>query len=298
MSSTKVWTHNALADDLANYLRTTGDKMVWTDIQLGTAHSCRPDVLTLDRSYTIRAMAYEVKVALSDYRRDVTEGKWTKYADTAQGVYFAVPQGLVTVKDLPPGAGLYVRGPETWRAVRKPTPAKQPKIGQDVWMKLLMDGIDREVKRDRVTSRGSEGTAHYRAVAVAQKRVGDTLARALRDAPGFESRVAEERIRVQASIDDLHERLDRERANYAEERKRTAAAAEGVLVDLAIRFGLPPHSGIYEIQRAAKATYQRTQAHVEVAHLRAQLDAVRLALRFADPPALASAPDDTDPPAR
>lgn len=287
MSSPKVWNHNALAHDLAVHLRAMTDRMVWEDFQLGQAHSCRPDVVTIDRSYRVRLVAYEVKVNLSDFRRDVAEGKWTKYADVAHAVYFAVPQGLITTKDVPAGAGLYIRTEAGWKAVRKAPPTPKPAWGSDLWMKLLMDGIDRERDRAIGAQDRIKWVDTYKQAEQARKAGGEELARALRDSASYITAVAAKRVQVEAELALLEERAkkayDRSRAD-AESLRRDA---QHVVADLAVALGLPAQSSMWECSAAARAWHKRLSEKGEIAHLRAQLEAIKQAIRSAEPPALA-----------
>ena len=97
-----TWKHDELARDLAQHLREKSDRLVWTDMQLGPAGSPRPDVYSLPCSFTrFMPIAYECKISVADFRRDVTAGKWTSYMQFAAGVIFAAPAGLVGKDDLP-----------------------------------------------------------------------------------------------------------------------------------------------------------------------------------------------------
>lgn len=139
-----TWTHDDLAADLAGHLRGPG-RMVWCDMQLGPQGSPRPDVYAIDRSFVKWSpTAYEVKISVADFRSDVTSGKWMSYRRYAGAVVFAVPAGLVAPADLPQGCGLMVRGEAGWRTARKPTRQVVESLPTAAWLKLLMDGVDRE----------------------------------------------------------------------------------------------------------------------------------------------------------
>lgn len=142
------WEHDALAEDLGRHLRCE-KTMVWCNVQLGPSGSPRPDVYTLARSYAHpNPRAYEVKVSRSDFLADVTAGKWRTYLNYADSVVFAVPAGLVTPADVPPHAGLMVRGETGWRTLKRATPGLVS-IPEDALLKLLIDGIEREGGRHR-----------------------------------------------------------------------------------------------------------------------------------------------------
>lgn len=147
----KKWKHNELANDLAEHLVKDTARMVWTDMQLGPSGSPRPDVYTMPKTYTaLRPLAYEVKVSVSDFRSDITSGKWQSYLRYASAVIFAVPQGLIKKEDLPPGCGLIVRGENSWRMAKGPTLATVTDLPRELWMKLLINGVDRSVRQNKL----------------------------------------------------------------------------------------------------------------------------------------------------
>jgi hypothetical protein len=135
------WRHDDLAADLAVHL-CAEDRMVWQDLQLGPSGSIRPDVYTLQKSYTGPApVAYECKISRSDFLADVTSGKWMNYLQVATAVYFAVPHGLIKRDEVPKGCGLYVRSERGWAALKRAT--RQPcSLDADLLLKLLIDGLD------------------------------------------------------------------------------------------------------------------------------------------------------------
>jgi hypothetical protein len=106
-------------------------------------------VYTLAKSFMHPSpRAYEVKVSAADFRADVTAGKWRTYLNYADSVVFAVPAGLVQPADVPPLAGLMVRGETGWRTLRRAVPGVVS-IPEDALLKLLIDGIEREGGRHR-----------------------------------------------------------------------------------------------------------------------------------------------------
>lgn len=137
------WGHDQLALDLLGHLKTP-DRMVWADIQLGPQGSPRPDVYAIEKSFARpNPTAYECKISVSDFRADITAGKWSSYLEYAHRIIFAVPAGLVTAADVPEMCGLIVRHENAWRLAKRPTINPRP-IAQDALLKLLIDGVHRE----------------------------------------------------------------------------------------------------------------------------------------------------------
>ena len=140
-----TWTHDALAADLVHHLRGMHKPaMVWLDMQLGPAGSMRPDVFTIERTYTaLNTRAFEVKVSRSDFLADATAGKAQGYRSVAGALAFAAPKGLLKREEIPDGCGLIERGESGWRWARKPVISRIETLPTKVWLKLLMDGIER-----------------------------------------------------------------------------------------------------------------------------------------------------------
>lgn len=153
-SNKTAWKHDDLAEDLAMHLGRNTDRIIWTDMQLGPSGSPRPDVYSIPKSYSgFKPLAYECKVSVSDFRSDITKGKWQSYLKYASGVIFAVPQGLITKEDIPKGCGLIIRSESGWRMAKGPTLAPIANdLPKDFWIKLVIDGVDRS-KRIEVNDR-------------------------------------------------------------------------------------------------------------------------------------------------
>lgn len=278
------WDHDALAEDLAAHLRGCTDRMVWTNMPMGRAGSVRPDVWTLPKSYNFSALAYECKVSVSDFRADVTAGKWRSYLDYSSGVYFAVPQGLVQKSDIPTGCGLYVRGPDGWRGVRKPTLQRQPELPAEVWMKLLMDGVKREVERTDLRARQLDSWAHAERT---RRLAGDTLADALRDREAAAAALRSAEARDLEAAAAIRERTQQQIDFARQDASRLREHAEQVMSELAVSLGLPPESSLYDVSRAIRSARERLTRDGEVRALTQQLDAIRKALANAQFPLFA-----------
>lgn len=172
------WTHDDLARDLAEYLAKNQDCIIWTDMQLGPSGSPRPDVYKMPKSYSrFMPVAYECKISVSDFRSDITTGKWHSYLKYASAVIFAVPKGLIGKEDIPKGCGLIVRSDSGWRMVKGPTLVPvADQLPKDFWIKLVIDGVHRS-KREFINKQMNEYAVHSKIA----KKYGAELGEALAD---------------------------------------------------------------------------------------------------------------------
>ena len=171
-----ILTHDDLAHTLAQHLQSES-RMVWENIPAGCAGNVRPDVYTLEKSFSSpNPITYEVKVSLSDFRSDVTKAKWKAYLRFSYGVVFAVPKGLITKNDLPQGCGLITyNGAGIWRTVKKPT-LHPCQIDSDVLLKLLMGGADRMTQAKPIQNRDFDQWQHMDAL---REKFGKNIAEKL-----------------------------------------------------------------------------------------------------------------------
>lgn len=152
-------THDELAHNLATHL-IADDRMVWEDLPAGKAGSIRPDVYTIRKSYSNPSpISYEIKVSVSDFRSDVTSGKWKGYLEFSDGVVFAVPKGLITRKDLPLGCGLITFNGQFWNTVKRPT-LHNSELNSELLLKLLISGKERQSQPDTPKLRGFHEEMH------------------------------------------------------------------------------------------------------------------------------------------
>ena len=159
----KKLSHDELANSLALHL-INESRMVWEDIPVGKVHSVRPDVLTIEKSYSSpNPISYEIKVSVSDFRSDVTKAKWKAYLDFSYGVVFAVPKGLVTKADIPNGCGLMTFNGEFWNTVKRPT-LHPSKLNDELLLKLLISGSQRETQKSIIKNRDFDQHAHHEAL--------------------------------------------------------------------------------------------------------------------------------------
>lgn len=112
-------THFELCQDLAHSLQTN-----FIEVPLGSVWLDRPqiaDVINLRPSYTRFVLdIYECKVSRADFLSDIRSKKYEGYLPHCHRFYFAVQSGVATVKDIPDGVGLIIRGEKGWHTVKAP----------------------------------------------------------------------------------------------------------------------------------------------------------------------------------
>lgn len=233
MDEPRKWGHDELQEDLAAYLRGNTERMCWTNMQLGPVGSKRPDVYTLEKRYAAwNPTAYECKVSLSDFRTDVTAGKWQAYLQFATAVVFAAPAGLLTKDDVPAACGLILRDGRTWRHARKPIHNPCANLPRETWMKMLIDGVQRTQAEQR-----REWGNLYQAEQALKKQVGDVVAAYMRD-----MMVATDML---AKITEQVEEMKRTRTKTMASMERAEIAAyAGVRERLAAVLGMPSNTAL------------------------------------------------------
>ncbi|MBU9133044.1 hypothetical protein KTD17_08520 [Burkholderia multivorans] len=138
------WIHDELARDLAAHLRGASVRLIWTDMQLGPSGSPRPDVYSVPCSFSrFQPIAYECKISVADFRRDVTAGKWTSYLRFAAGVIFAAPTGLLKKEDIPGRLRPHRARAGRMAFSQAPNAEEHGEPPRDVWVKLIIDGMAR-----------------------------------------------------------------------------------------------------------------------------------------------------------
>ncbi|KVD52085.1 hypothetical protein WI86_13610 [Burkholderia ubonensis] len=271
------WTHDALQEDLAAYVRERTQRIVWTNMQLGPAGSPRPDVYAVPLSFSrFTPLAYEIKVSVADFRRDVAAGKWQSYLRYASGVTFAVPAGLIGKADVPDGCGLLARADDGWRTLKAPTLRPIDSLPRDAWIKLLIDGMERE--RERVSA---HRRAEYAVTLEVERRVGADVAKLIRDRDLARVRYERATSNLETAAADA-DREYREHMQHARERaERDAERLDEARSELAAALGLLPAASVSEIIRAARDAADRLSESREIARLSRTIDSVSRALELA-----------------
>jgi hypothetical protein len=270
-----IMKHDELASDLASHLRASGDVIAWENMQMGPAGSPRPDVYIMQKSYSkFRPMAYEVKVSVSDFRSDVTSGKWQSYLQYAAGVVFAVPLGLITKDDLPKGCGLIVRG-EGWRHVKKPILQPISTLPHDAWMKLMIDGINRVDPAARLELRREFASAE-----TLRKRYGEDIAKLLSNREHAKYRI-EEAIKL---LEIERQRIEDQRQKLRIEAVKRDADVSEKFIEMLKAFGLPEDASIWDLQIAMRKVRERYTENTEIARLNRIVENLRRQLEDACEP--------------
>jgi hypothetical protein len=224
--------HDELQEDLAGHLRGGSDRMVWTNTQLGPSGSPRPDVFTVNKSFSrFRTDCYEVKVSVSDLRHDVTSGKWQSYRKFGHAVWFAFPRGMASLDLVPKECGVILRG-ETWRAARKPVAQVMDTLPRDVWLKLLMtDPEGASEPRPR-------SMHEWKAEEIARQKFGAQFAELLRDRARAEHNFEVYTRTLQEQADKLAQEIKDRRENALKDAQREEAYLNNALQDLGVELGL------------------------------------------------------------
>ncbi len=121
--------HDDLQEALAKTLRARRrNSIVFTEIALAGSFGSegRLDVVVFTSTNGYRKVileGFEVKASRADLLGDLRSSKWRKYIDAGvlSRFSFAFPEGLAEADEIPPEAGVYVRGPRGgWRFARRP----------------------------------------------------------------------------------------------------------------------------------------------------------------------------------
>jgi len=274
----KQWEHDELQHDLACNLRANPVRMVWEDMQLGPSGSDRPDIFMLEKSYAqFKPVIYEIKVSVSDFRSDITSGKWHKYLKYASAVIFAVPDGLVAKNDIPDGCGLIVRKENVWRNTKKPTLQVIDTLPHKAWMKLLIDGVD------RCHSERRERSIKYRIDSeLVCKKFGKEMAEMLSDAQHAEYILKSRKSQIEELEKSFEERLEKSKKRFDDSIRCHEGSASQILSELRQALGARDEADAFEILGMARNAALAIDRDVEVNRLKSKLRSIEAALKDID----------------
>lgn len=260
---------------LAKHLSVNSDRMIWEDMQLGPSGSPRPDVYTILKSYS-RPLptAYECKVSVSDFRSDVTSGKWQNYLRFAGAVIFCTPAGLVQKEDVPKGCGLiyFYEDTGSFRTVRNAT-YNAVTIPQDALLKLLIDGVKRAVQPIREANRRD-----FCVMRQVRAKVGNDVADFLRSRDQALAQLGGLKLRIAAAeerLKDLQKIEDEACVRGSDRALRLEAEAKAMLSDIRSTVGLPSDADIWAIRNAVHQVRTELHADKEVVRLSSVIEDIR-----------------------
>lgn len=260
------WGHNALAHDLAEHLRQNTARIVWEDMQLGPSGTARPDVYALPCSFSkFCPVVYEVKVSVSDFRADVTAGKFTKYFAYASAVVFAVPEGMLKKTDIPEGCGLMVRKEGGWYTVKGPTMRPIDTLPRDAWVKLVIDGIRRETERTRLSMRTAPVYVHETRLA---RRHGEEIARLVSQAYSAKNRLESAIEQQEKRRAEVFQQTEQEARWHRQSMEQQAESLNRAQSELAEVLGLPADATVNQLTRAINEASYRLAHDSEIQRLR------------------------------
>lgn len=277
ISAAHGWKHDDLLADLAAHLLGP-DRMVWTDMQLGPSGSPRPDVYTLQKSYSKPVpTAYEIKISRSDLRSDTTSGKWQSYLKYAASVTFAVPDGLCTVSDIPDGCGLIVRKAQMWRYARRPILQKvTPPF--DMCMKLLIDGVGRVHERKQPTPRRVALWEEHKAV---RQKFGQAVAACAKDLTAAQARLADARSQANAEWDRMRADVENTKARLIAQAKSELETWGQLRADVTKWLSLPDDASTWAVEQRLRQMKAACDADLRVERAESDLSRARHALQSA-----------------
>ncbi|WP_244115957.1 hypothetical protein [Burkholderia gladioli] len=253
-------------------------------MQLGPAGSPRPDVYSVPCSFArFQPVAYECKISVADFRRDVTAGKWTSYLRFAAGVIFAAPAGLLKKDDIPSGCGLIVRGPDGWRTLKGPTLKNMENLPRDAWVKLIIDGLPREIERQKCQGRAAI-VSEWKLTHLLRAKLGDLVAEAVRDRLSAEHRLHDATEALKTAAKEAEDERQLILSRSRERAQRDATQIDEARAKLATALGLRRNADAMVIAQACHEAARRLNADREIQRLRAQLDRVQAALETAAEP--------------
>lgn len=276
-----TWTHDSLADDLAGHLRGNSERFVWTDMQLGPVASPRPDVYTLPKSFSRwTPLAYECKVSRSDFRADVTKGKWQDYLQFAGAVIFATPAGLIEKTEVPPGCGLMHRTDKQWRTIQRPTLRTLDNLPKDAWMKILLDGMDRH----RQTIDPNRGTLirQYIDSQAIKKKFGQAIGELLSGRERAEQDFQYQTERLHAAAEDAKREYDKIIARAKERADKEKPEVEWIKADLCKLLDCPPDTPARLLRSHAQQQFDALSRDHEIQRLTQIISYMRTSLQHAE----------------
>lgn len=135
------WVHDDLRDDLDRWL----GEFSFRDLPLGSVwmdrHCQKVDLMTINPSFTnFNVKIYEIKVARTDFLGDVGFGKWKGYLNHSNRLFFATPEGLVRLDEIPDEAGWIVRKASGgWVVMKRPKVRRDFRPSERLFISMIVN---------------------------------------------------------------------------------------------------------------------------------------------------------------
>ncbi len=140
----RTMSHADLSESLARHVEAMDSRLVWVGVGIGSRWLQRgsipiPDVFSMQKSYTRPDLtAYEVKVHLGNLKGDIREGKYRRYFEISNRLFFAYRSGMAKADEIPAECGIITYNPtkDSW-SVQRAAPRRECNLGQLEWQSLL-----------------------------------------------------------------------------------------------------------------------------------------------------------------
>lgn len=206
---------------------------------------------------------------------------------------------LETLEDFPQiqaaGCGLIVRHESGWRTAKGPTMQRLETLSHEAWVKLMIDGIDREVKRNRAAAPREHSA--WMAAREVRKRHGDRIGELLSNLSMAESRIIEATTMAQQQAEQIQAGTHRE-LKWAKDRvAMDRDSLDSEYRHLARELGLEEQATVSDLADAIRTARRRLTEDAEVQRLRSQMDNIQRALTYGLEPLPGEANDNEPRPA-
>lgn len=176
----------------------------------------------------VELRVFELKVARADFLADVRSSKWETYR-RAGPVFFAAPERLISLDEVPHGAGLVVHTPQGWSWRRRAPPAIAPEPPLELMRRLVMaawDQAEAAMRRELEPNRRTTWQASERA----RTEFGRRVTKVAQDVETAERWLEE----VNTERWNLREQIERDRDELYRLRGELRALAVGKIGELYI----------------------------------------------------------------
>lgn len=157
--------HRDLVESLAQHLDAMESRLVWIGDGIGSRWLQGgaipvPDIFTMQKSYTQPDLTvYEVKAHIGDLHRDLRDGKYRRYFDISNRLFFAYWSGMCKMEEIPAECGVILYNPakNSW-SVQRAARRRECTLDRLEWQSLLFALKERRSHLRRLSDRLVEET--------------------------------------------------------------------------------------------------------------------------------------------